>query len=110
MQINPWDGKNFGAESVRQQVETSLKRLKVVINHYRQEIMILIAIIIIFMIIENQVDHVDIIIISITITIILTSNGQVDHVDIMYLHAPDHATPLEETLATMDKLHRSRVM
>jgi len=56
--INPWDGKNFGAESVRQQVETSLKRLKV------------------------------------------------DHVDIMYLHAPDHATPLEETLATMDKLHR----
>jgi len=56
--INPWDGKNFGSVSVREQVETSLKRLKV------------------------------------------------DCVDIMYLHAPDHSTPLEETLSTMDKLHR----
>ena len=45
MQINPWDGKNFGAESVRQQVETSLKRLKVIKNHYRQVIIIIIAII-----------------------------------------------------------------
>ena len=69
MQINPWDGKNFGAESVRQQVETSLKRLKVIKNHYRQVIMIIIiiTIIVIVMIIVNQVDHVDIIIISITI-------------------------------------------
>ena len=50
MQINPWDGKNFGAESVRQQVETSLKRLKVIKNHYRQVIMILITIIIIIII------------------------------------------------------------
>ena len=40
----------------------------------------------------------------------LNHNGQMDQVDIMYLHAPDHATPLEETLATMDKLHRSRVI
>merc|ERR1719242_1925824 len=31
---------------------------------------------------------------------------KVDCVDIMYLHAPDHSTPLEETLSTMDKLHR----
>ena len=29
MQINPWDGKSFGAVSVREQVETSLRRLKV---------------------------------------------------------------------------------
>ena len=36
--------------------------------------------------------------------------GQVAHVDIMYLHAPDHATPLEETLATMNKLHRYQVI
>ena len=31
MQINPWDGKNFGAVSVREQVETSLQRLKVIV-------------------------------------------------------------------------------
>ena len=37
-------------------------------------------------------------------------DDQVAHVDIMYLHAPDHATPLEETLATLDKLHRSQVI
>ena len=109
MQINPWDGKNFGAESVRQQVETSLKRLKVIKNHYRQVIMIIIAIIIIIIMdgesggplgfhhnLNHHYHHLH--------------NGQVDHVDIMYLHAPDHATPLEETLATMDKLHRYRVI
>jgi len=56
--INPWDGKNLGAASVREQVETCLKRL------------------------------------------------QVPSVEIMYLHAPDHATPLAETLAAMDQLHR----
>ena len=88
MQINPWDGKNFGAESVRQQVETSLKRLKVKRNHHCQVTVIIIAIIAIVLILVNQVDH----------------------VDIMYLHAPDHATPLEETLATMDKLHRYQVI
>ena len=27
-------------------------------------------------------------------------------VDIMYLHAPDHKTPLTETLAAMDELHK----
>ena len=102
MQINPWDGKNFGAESVRQQVETSLKRLKVIRNHYCQVIMIKFPII--FIIIMDgesggpRGHHHN-----------LNHNGQVTHVDIMYLHAPDHATPLEETLATMDKLHRSRV-
>ena len=103
MQINPWDGKNFGAESVRQQVETSLKRLKVIKNHYRQVIMIPIAIIIIIIMDEEsggpRGHHHN-----------LNHNGQMDQVDIMYLHAPDHATPLEETLATMDKLHRSRVI
>ena len=31
---------------------------------------------------------------------------QVDKVDIMYLHAPDHNTPLEITLKTMDELHK----
>ena len=50
MQINPWDGKNFGAESVRQQVETSLKRLKVKRNHHCQVTVIIIAIIAIVMI------------------------------------------------------------
>ena len=27
-------------------------------------------------------------------------------VEIMYLHAPDHKTPLTETLAAMDELHK----
>ena len=31
---------------------------------------------------------------------------EVDNVDIMYLHAPDHSTPLEETISTMDELQR----
>ena len=31
---------------------------------------------------------------------------KVDSVEIMYLHAPDHNTPLEETLAVMDKLFK----
>jgi len=31
---------------------------------------------------------------------------QVPSVEIMYLHAPDHKTPLTETLAEMDRLHR----
>ena len=26
--------------------------------------------------------------------------------DIMYLHAPDHKTPMTETLAAMDELHK----
>lgn len=56
--INPWEGKNFGRESVRKQVEGCLARL------------------------------------------------QVPSVEIMYLHAPDHKTPLEDTLAAMDELHR----
>jgi len=56
--INPWDKKNFGAESIKQQVETCLTRL------------------------------------------------QVPSVEIMYLHAPDHNTPLTETLRVMDELHK----
>jgi len=56
--INPWDKKNFGAESIRKQVDTCLDRLKV------------------------------------------------PSVEIMYLHAPDHNTPLEVTMETMDKLHK----
>jgi len=56
--INPWEGKNFGRESVRKQVEGCLSRL------------------------------------------------QVPSVEIMYLHAPDHKTPLTETLAAMDELHK----
>ena len=56
--INPWDKKNFGEESIRAQIDTSLKRLKV------------------------------------------------DEVDIMYLHAPDHNTPLATTLKTMDQIHK----
>jgi len=31
---------------------------------------------------------------------------QVSSVDILYLHAPDHSTPLTETLGAMDRLHR----
>ena len=31
---------------------------------------------------------------------------QVPSVEIMYLHAPDHKTPLTETLAAMDELHK----
>jgi len=56
--INPWEKKNFGETSIKEQVDTCLKRL------------------------------------------------QVDRVDIMYLHAPDHNTPLEITLKTMDELHK----
>lgn len=56
--INPWDKKNFGEKSIRDQVDTCLSRL------------------------------------------------QVPSVEILYLHAPDHNTPLEETLGTMDKIHK----
>ena len=45
-------------------------------------------------------------IIIIIIIIMDHHDHKVDHVDIMYLHAPDHSTPLEETLSTMDELHR----
>ena len=56
--INPWDKKNFGEESIRQQVDTCLKNLKT------------------------------------------------DSVEILYLHAPDHNTPLDTTLSTMNQLHK----
>ena len=56
--INPWDKKNFGEESIRQQVDICLKNLKT------------------------------------------------DSVEILYLHAPDHNTPLDTTLSTMNKLHQ----
>ena len=34
VQINPWDGKNLGRESVRKQVEGCLSRLQVSKNFY----------------------------------------------------------------------------
>ncbi|XP_075047265.1 aflatoxin B1 aldehyde reductase member 2-like [Mixophyes fleayi] len=55
---NPWEGKTLRADSVRQQLETSLERLK-------------------------------------------TSS-----VHLFYLHAPDHQTPVEETLAACQELHK----
>lgn len=56
--INPWEGKNLGEESIRNQVSTCLERLSM------------------------------------------------PCVEIMYLHGPDHNTPLEDTLRTMDALHK----
>ncbi|XP_006642010.3 aflatoxin B1 aldehyde reductase member 3 [Lepisosteus oculatus] len=55
---NPWDGKTLRPESVRSQLETSLKRLRT------------------------------------------------GRVDIFYLHAPDHQTPLGETLRACQELHK----
>lgn len=55
---NPWDGKTLKPESVRSQLETSLKRLKA------------------------------------------------DCVDLFYLHAPDHQTPIQDTLRACDQLHK----
>uniref|UniRef100_A0A6I8N4W6 Aldo-keto reductase family 7 like/pseudo n=1 Tax=Ornithorhynchus anatinus TaxID=9258 RepID=A0A6I8N4W6_ORNAN len=55
---NPWEGKSLKAESLRSQLETSLKRL-------RRE-----------------------------------------RVDLFYLHAPDHDTPVEETLRACHQLHQ----
>ncbi|XP_055118291.1 aflatoxin B1 aldehyde reductase member 2 isoform X2 [Symphalangus syndactylus] len=55
---NPWDGKSLKPDSVRSQLETSLKRL------------------------------------------------QCPQVDLFYLHAPDHGTPVEETLRACHQLHQ----
>ncbi|KAJ3601841.1 hypothetical protein NHX12_029604 [Muraenolepis orangiensis] len=55
---NPWDGKTLRPESVRSQLDTSLKRL------------------------------------------------QADCVDLFYLHAPDHQTPVQDTLRACDQLHK----
>ncbi|XP_003506936.2 aflatoxin B1 aldehyde reductase member 2 isoform X1 [Cricetulus griseus] len=55
---NPWDGKSLKPDSVRSQLETSLKRL------------------------------------------------QCPRVDLFYLHAPDHSTPIEETLRACHQLHQ----
>nr|XP_020637636.1 aflatoxin B1 aldehyde reductase member 2-like [Pogona vitticeps] len=55
---NPWEGKTLKAESVRAQLDTSLRRL------------------------------------------------QLDSVDLFYLHAPDHETPVEETLRACEQLHK----
>ncbi|XP_031235106.1 aflatoxin B1 aldehyde reductase member 2 isoform X2 [Mastomys coucha] len=55
---NPWDGKSLKPDSVRSQLETSLKRL------------------------------------------------QCSRVDLFYLHAPDHSTPVEETLRACHQLHQ----
>uniref|UniRef100_A0A8C8TKZ8 NADP-dependent oxidoreductase domain-containing protein n=1 Tax=Peromyscus maniculatus bairdii TaxID=230844 RepID=A0A8C8TKZ8_PERMB len=55
---NPWDGKSLKPDSVRSQLETSLKRL------------------------------------------------QCSRVDLFYLHAPDHNTPIEETLRACHQLQQ----
>nr|XP_035163858.1 aflatoxin B1 aldehyde reductase member 2 isoform X2 [Callithrix jacchus] len=55
---NPWDGKSLKPDSVRSQLEMSLKRL------------------------------------------------QCPRVDLFYLHAPDHGTPVEETLRACHQLHQ----
>uniref|UniRef100_A0A8B9EYE8 Aldo-keto reductase family 7 like (gene/pseudogene) n=1 Tax=Anser cygnoides TaxID=8845 RepID=A0A8B9EYE8_ANSCY len=55
---NPWDGKTLKPESVRSQLDESLRRLK------------------------------------------RTS------VELFYLHAPDHGTPVEETLRACNELHK----
>ncbi|XP_072282210.1 aflatoxin B1 aldehyde reductase member 2-like [Pyxicephalus adspersus] len=55
---NPWEGKTLRAQSVRQQLETSLQRL------------------------------------------------QTPSVHLFYLHAPDHQTPVEETLAACQQLYQ----
>ncbi|XP_053307892.1 aflatoxin B1 aldehyde reductase member 2 [Spea bombifrons] len=55
---NPWEGKSLRAESVRQQLETSLQRL------------------------------------------------QTPSVHLFYLHAPDHQTPVEDTLAACQELYK----
>ncbi|XP_030768981.1 aflatoxin B1 aldehyde reductase member 2 isoform X2 [Rhinopithecus roxellana] len=55
---NPWDGKSLKPDSLRSQLETSLKRL------------------------------------------------QCPRVDLFYLHAPDHSTPVEETLRACHQLHQ----
>ncbi|XP_023075576.1 aflatoxin B1 aldehyde reductase member 2 isoform X2 [Piliocolobus tephrosceles] len=55
---NPWDGKSLKPDSLRSQLETSLKRL------------------------------------------------QCPQVDLFYLHAPDHSTPVEETLRACHQLHQ----
>ncbi|XP_004397119.1 PREDICTED: aflatoxin B1 aldehyde reductase member 2 isoform 2 [Odobenus rosmarus divergens] len=55
---NPWEGKSLKPDSVRAQLETSLKRL------------------------------------------------QCPQVDLFYLHAPDHNTPVEETLRACHQLHQ----
>ena len=33
-------------------------------------------------------------------------NLQVESVDLLYLHAPDHSTPIEETLAAVQELYK----
>lgn len=55
---NPWEGKSLKPDSIRSQLETSLKRL------------------------------------------------QCPRVDLFYLHAPDHSTPVEETLRACHQLHQ----
>ncbi|GAB5574625.1 aflatoxin B1 aldehyde reductase member 2-like isoform X1 [Prionailurus iriomotensis] len=55
---NPWEGKSLKPDSLRTQLETSLKRL------------------------------------------------QCSRVDLFYLHAPDHDTPVEETLRACHQLHQ----
>ncbi|KAB0396724.1 hypothetical protein E2I00_019845, partial [Balaenoptera physalus] len=55
---NPWEGKSLKPDSLRSQLETSLKRL------------------------------------------------QCPQVDLFYLHAPDHGTPVEETLRACHQLHQ----
>ena len=72
MQINPWDGKNFGAASVRQQVETSLNRLKVIIISIINNIITIIIMIIIVTVIIIVTAITIVIIVVIIIVIIIT--------------------------------------
>ncbi|KAM9814222.1 aflatoxin B1 aldehyde reductase member 3 [Neosynchiropus ocellatus] len=55
---NPWEGKTLRPDSVRSQLETSLKKLRT------------------------------------------------DRVDLFYLHAPDHQTPIQDTLRACHQLHQ----
>ena len=37
------------------------------------------------------------------------NNLQVEYVDLLYLHAPDHSTPVEETLGAIQELYKGVV-
>ena len=64
MQINPWDGKNFGAASVRQQVDTSLKRLKVIIINNINTIIII-----------SIINNIKVVVVVITMSLSASSSG-----------------------------------
>lgn len=37
------------------------------------------------------------------------NNLQVECVDLLYLHAPDHSTPVEETLSAIQELYKGEI-